>query len=345
MTLLEADRWTGQVFVDGWEPGGGGDYAVMEPATGNELGRLGIGVGRRRRPRRGARGRGPARLGRLRRTRSEPRSCARRATCGTSTAEEIAGGSSARPARSRRRRELEAWFAASSATRRRRWPSLPYGELLPDARPDLSCPGGCPSAWSGVISPFNFPLILSIRAVAPALALGNAVILKPDPRTAVSGGVVARPDLRGGRPARRPVRTCCPAAPTSARRWSRDPSVADDLVHRLDARPAAPSARSAAEHLEAGPPRARRQLGADRAGRRRPREGRRPSAALGSFMHQGQVCMTTGRHLVQREHRRRVRRRSWPSTPTTCRSATRHASRSRSARSSTRSSATGSTGW
>ena len=41
----------------------------------------------------------------------------------------------------------------------------------------------------GVISPFNFPLILSIRAVAPALALGNAVILKPDPRTSVSGGV------------------------------------------------------------------------------------------------------------------------------------------------------------
>jgi benzaldehyde dehydrogenase (NAD) len=41
MALLEADRWTGQVFVDGWEPGGGGDYAVVEPATGNELGRLG----------------------------------------------------------------------------------------------------------------------------------------------------------------------------------------------------------------------------------------------------------------------------------------------------------------
>lgn len=40
-----------------------------------------------------------------------------------------------------------------------------------------------------VIAPFNFPLILAIRAVAPALALGNAVLLKPDPRTTVSGGV------------------------------------------------------------------------------------------------------------------------------------------------------------
>ena len=41
-----------------------------------------------------------------------------------------------------------------------------------------------------MISPFNFPQILAIRSVAPALALGNAVVLKPDPRTAVCGGVV-----------------------------------------------------------------------------------------------------------------------------------------------------------
>ncbi len=42
----------------------------------------------------------------------------------------------------------------------------------------------------GVISPFNFPQILAIRSVAPALALGNAVILEARPRTAVCGGVV-----------------------------------------------------------------------------------------------------------------------------------------------------------
>ena len=32
----------------------------------------------------------------------------------------------------------------------------------------------------GVISPFNFPLYLSIRAIAPALAVGNGVVVKPD---------------------------------------------------------------------------------------------------------------------------------------------------------------------
>lgn len=42
----------------------------------------------------------------------------------------------------------------------------------------------------GVISPFNFPLILSIRAIAAALATGNAVLHKPDPRTPITGGII-----------------------------------------------------------------------------------------------------------------------------------------------------------
>ncbi|MCN9241746.1 aldehyde dehydrogenase family protein [Streptomyces sp. RY43-2] len=40
----------------------------------------------------------------------------------------------------------------------------------------------------GVISPFNFPLFLSIKSVAPALALGNAVVLKPHQNTPIIGG-------------------------------------------------------------------------------------------------------------------------------------------------------------
>ena len=42
----------------------------------------------------------------------------------------------------------------------------------------------------GVISPFNFPLILSVRAIAAALATGNAVVHKPDPRTPITGGII-----------------------------------------------------------------------------------------------------------------------------------------------------------
>jgi len=47
-----------------------------------------------------------------------------------------------------------------------------------------------PHGVVGVISPFNFPFVLSIRAVAPALALGNAVVHKPDPRTPIAGGII-----------------------------------------------------------------------------------------------------------------------------------------------------------
>ncbi len=42
----------------------------------------------------------------------------------------------------------------------------------------------------GVISPFNFPLIQSVRAIAAALASSNADVHKPDPRRAVTGGVI-----------------------------------------------------------------------------------------------------------------------------------------------------------
>ncbi|GAB2499104.1 benzaldehyde dehydrogenase [Alkalibacterium psychrotolerans] len=40
----------------------------------------------------------------------------------------------------------------------------------------------------GVIGPFNFPFNLSMRSVAPALAAGNAVVLKPGHQTPISGG-------------------------------------------------------------------------------------------------------------------------------------------------------------
>ncbi|WP_329275321.1 aldehyde dehydrogenase family protein [Streptomyces sp. NBC_01451] len=40
----------------------------------------------------------------------------------------------------------------------------------------------------GVISPFNFPFLLSLKSVAPALALGNGVVLKPHQDTPVVGG-------------------------------------------------------------------------------------------------------------------------------------------------------------
>ncbi|MBD2838639.1 aldehyde dehydrogenase family protein [Pseudomonas sp. JM0905a] len=42
----------------------------------------------------------------------------------------------------------------------------------------------------GVISPWNFPLHLTARSLAPALALGNAVVVKPASDTPVTGGLL-----------------------------------------------------------------------------------------------------------------------------------------------------------
>jgi len=42
----------------------------------------------------------------------------------------------------------------------------------------------------GVISPWNWPLHLSMRSVGPALALGNAVVLKPAGDTPITGGLL-----------------------------------------------------------------------------------------------------------------------------------------------------------
>ena len=42
MTFLKEETWSGQVYSGGWITPEGGTAAVIEPATGNELGRIGI---------------------------------------------------------------------------------------------------------------------------------------------------------------------------------------------------------------------------------------------------------------------------------------------------------------
>ncbi|ENH97251.1 benzaldehyde dehydrogenase [Gracilibacillus halophilus YIM-C55.5] len=42
----------------------------------------------------------------------------------------------------------------------------------------------------GVISPFNFPFFLSMKSIAPALATGNGVVVKPHEHTVITGGTM-----------------------------------------------------------------------------------------------------------------------------------------------------------
>jgi len=147
----------------------------------------------------------------------------------------------------------------------------------------------------GVIAPFNFPLILSIRSVAPALALGNAVILKPDPRTAVCGGVVlARVFEEAGLP--RGVFSMLPGGADVGESLVIDPRVR--VIAFTGSTAAGRSVGAlAAQHLK----RVHLELGGNSAlivMGDVDLEKAVSVGAFGSFMHQGQICMTTGRHLV-----------------------------------------------
>lgn len=84
------------------------------------------------------------------------------------------------------------WGAARSITlESASFPSRVHGRILPS-----NIPGKENRVYRkalgvvGVISPWNFPFHLSQRSVAPALALGNAVVIKPASDTPVTGGLL-----------------------------------------------------------------------------------------------------------------------------------------------------------
>ncbi|MFJ9643045.1 aldehyde dehydrogenase family protein [Streptomyces sp. NPDC004244] len=173
--------------------------------------------------------------------------------------------------------------------------SRPAGQVLPSEAPRLSFTRRVPAGVVGVIAPFNAPLILSIRSVAPALALGNAVLLKPDHRTAVCGGLaLAAVFAAAGLPAGL-LQVLPGGADTGAA------VVADPLVRVVSFTGSTASGRAVGElggrhlkrlHLELGGNSALLVL------RDADVEAAVAQASWGSFFHQGQICMTTGRHLV-----------------------------------------------
>jgi benzaldehyde dehydrogenase (NAD) len=75
--------------------------------------------------------------------------------------------------------------------------------IIPSHNPTrVSVAERIPRGVIGCITPWNFPLILGMRVIAPALALGNAVVLKPSPETPITGGLIlAEVFAAAGRPA------------------------------------------------------------------------------------------------------------------------------------------------
>ena len=64
------------------------------------------------------------------------------------------------------------------------------GEVLPSEHGKLSMAVRQPLGVVSVISPWNFPLLLSVRGFAVAMAIGNTIVLKPSEETPLSGGLL-----------------------------------------------------------------------------------------------------------------------------------------------------------
>ena len=293
--LLPSCLWQGRLFDGEWVDGVSTE-AVIEPATGTELGAIALtdaaGIARACASAAGAQPAWAAlpyeqradvlrRAGELARTHSE----------------EIAMWLTREGGSSRGKAAVEADINARCLLQASQLPSASQGELLPSADAGLSIARRRPVGVVGVIPPFNFPLYLAMRAVAPALALGNAVVLKPDPRTAVSGGmVIARLFELAGLP--KGVLHVLPGDGAAGAALTADPNVA--AIQFTGSTAAGRKVGEACgKHLkkvslELGGKNALLVLDdADL-------ELAVNNAAWGSFLHQGQICMATGRILVQR---------------------------------------------
>ncbi|WP_374777254.1 aldehyde dehydrogenase family protein [Streptomyces sp. NBC_01310] len=173
--------------------------------------------------------------------------------------------------------------------------SRPVGQVLPSEAPRLSFTRRVPAGVVGVVAPFNAPLILAIRSVAPALALGNAVLLKPDRRTAVCGGLALAAVLAAAGLPSGLLQVLPGGAEVGAA------VVADPRVRVVSFTGSTASGRAVGELAGRHLKRAHLELGGNSALvvlRDADIEGAVAQASWGSFFHQGQICMTAGRHLV-----------------------------------------------
>ncbi|KJL34742.1 aldehyde dehydrogenase family protein [Microbacterium azadirachtae] len=174
--------------------------------------------------------------------------------------------------------------------------TMSQGDLLPVEDPGtIGMARRIPVGVVGVISPWNAPLMLAIRSVAPAIALGNAVLLKPDVKTAFSGGAaIAEVFRRAGLPDG--VLHVLPGGPATGEAVVRSPHT---TVISFTGSSAA--GRRVGEVAGGLLKRVVLELGGNNAFvvmADADLDQAVAAGVAGSFRHQGQICMATGRHLV-----------------------------------------------
>jgi benzaldehyde dehydrogenase (NAD) len=292
--LLDPSQWRGQVFTGSWTPAEGGVYQVMEPATGDVLLDAGMANGADIKL-------AAAKAASMQQAWSDmaPRDKAaifrRAAEIMQAHMDELAPWVMRETGAILPKGQLEVREAVELLNIAAGMCLESQGVVLPSAKGRLSYAKRIPLGVVGVISPFNFPLVLSMRAVAPALAAGNAVVLKPDPQTPVSGGYIIGEALRAaGLPAG--VLQVLPGAGEAGSALCSAPEVGmiaftgSTDTGRLVAETAGKHLKKVALELGGKSP----LIILDDADP----EVAASNAAWGAFLHQGQICMASGRIFV-----------------------------------------------
>jgi acyl-CoA reductase-like NAD-dependent aldehyde dehydrogenase len=151
----------------------------------------------------------------------------------------------------------------------------------------------------GVISPFNFPLYLTMRSVAPALATGNAVVIKPDLKTMITGGLfLAKLFDDAGIPKGLINVTVADMAEIG------DSFVDHPIPKVISFTGSTGAGRRIAEICGRNLKRVALELGGNNAMivlKDADIEKAAKAAAFGKFLHAGQICMAINRIIVERE--------------------------------------------
>src|SRR5215212_4431762 len=297
MGLLEDGAWQGKLWTGEWTDGSGGSYSAVEPATGETLGEVGKATPE------------DVHTAAVRAVEAQrawaalpfeerARVLRKAGEILEANADEIKGWLARESGAIQPFGDFQVHTSAQECYEASALPSHPYGELLRTGSPRLSFARRLPVGVVGVIAPFNVPTILAIRAVAPALALGNAVILKPDPRTAISGGAMfARVFEEAGLPAG--ILQVLPGGVDVGEALVTAPPVRV-IAFTGSTRAGRSVGALAGQHLK----RAHLELGGNSAMIVLPDVDVTQAASVGAwgtFSHQGQVCMATSRHLVHRD--------------------------------------------
>lgn len=176
------------------------------------------------------------------------------------------------------------------------------GDILPSDLGKLSLVIREPLGVVSVISPWNFPVILSSRGFAVALAVGNSVVLKPSEETPVAGGLLLAEVLE---------EAGLPKGVLNVVTCSRDnvAEVADELIANPTVRGISFTGSTAiGSQVAAKAGGLLKKFCVELGGKDAlivlddaDIELAVNAATFGSFMHQGQICMSVERIIVQRE--------------------------------------------